>query len=200
MSSMRMYELNPPPRPVPDADGPYREIYSSKSSGRGSRRSPSGPWSRRRICCTYISSVSYGTTNLRRRETASKIVNEYLARVGGREALMEAWREKKAAAKKGKKRSRASDANGSSNGVAKRGRKSSTHPATETPPASAKKAEFKPPSGSWEEEVTGIDACEGAEGNVIVYLTWKGGHKSQHPLSQIYKRCPQRVSKLSTSS
>jgi chromobox protein 1 len=115
---------------------------------------------------------------------------------------MEAWREKKAAAaaKKGKKRSRASDANGSSNGTAKRGRKSSTHPATETPPASAKKAEFKPPSGSWEEEVTGIDACEGAEGNVIVYLTWKGGHKSQHPLSQIYKRCPQRVRKLSPSS
>lgn len=76
---------------------------------------------------------------------------------------------------------------------AKRGRKNGTHPASSTPPASAKSAEFKPPSGNWEEEVVGIDACEGTEGNIVVYLTWKGGEKSQHPLHQVYKRCPQKV-------
>ncbi len=64
-----------------------------------------------------------------------------------------------------------------------------------SPPASASKAEFKPPTGSWEDEVVAIDACEGNEGTVVVYLTWKGGHKTQHPLAQVYKRCPQKVRK-----
>jgi hypothetical protein len=36
-----------------------------------------------------------------RRETAKKIVEEYLAKIGGREALMEAWEDKKNASKKG---------------------------------------------------------------------------------------------------
>jgi chromobox protein 1 len=119
-------------------------------------------------------------------ESASEILNDYLEQIGGRDALMAAWEEKKQAAKKGKKRGR-------SNG-AKRGRKA--HPASGTPPASVKNAEFKPPSGSWEDQVVNIDACEGAEGSVVVYLTWRGGHKTQHPLFQVYKRCPQRVSKL----
>jgi hypothetical protein len=28
-----------------------------------------------------------------------------------------------------------------------------------------------------------------------VYLTWESGHRSQHSLAQVYKRCPQRVSR-----
>lgn len=124
------------------------------------------------------------------------VLSEYLAKIGGRDALIAAWEEKKEAARKGKKRSRAStDANGT-NGT-KRGRKG--HPAAASPSASARHAEFKPPSGSWEDAVVSIDACEGASGSVVVYLTWQGGQKSQHPLLQVYKRCPQRVS-LSTDS
>lgn len=127
------------------------------------------------------------------RETASKILNEYLASVGGKDAIIEAWNEKKAA-KKGKKRARASTgAENGTNGSSKRGRKSGTHPASTSPPASAVKAEFKPPTGSWEDAVVAIDACEGNEGAVVVYLTWQGGQKSQHPLPQVYKRCPQKV-------
>lgn len=142
---------------------------------------------------TLLTGITWLT--IMRRETAKKIVEEYLAKIGGREALMEAFEEKKNASKKGKKRGRSSTANESNgaNGV-KRGRKS--HPVDSSPPAGAKAVEFKPPTGSWEEEVTGIDACEGAEGDVVVYLTWKGGQKSQHPLAQVYKRCPQKVSML----
>jgi chromobox protein 1 len=130
------------------------------------------------------------------RETASKILNEYLASVGGKEQILTLWEEKKAEAaqKKGKKRGRASTGtpqNGA-NG-AKRSRKVGGHPGSETPPASAKQAEFKPPSGNWEDEVVHIDACEGNDQTVVVYLTWKGGQKSQHPLAQVYKRCPQKV-------
>jgi chromobox protein 1 len=133
-------------------------------------------------------------TNLSCRATASKILNEYLAKVGGKEAILEAWQEKKEASKKGKKRGRAGTGADATNGT-KRGKKNG-HPKDESPPTSASKAEWKPPTGNWEDLVTGIDACEGNDNNVVVYLTWKGGHKTQHPLAQVYKRCPQKVRTL----
>jgi len=121
------------------------------------------------------------------RETASVILSQYLESVGGKEALFSAWEEKKA----NKKRGRASTGTPQGTNGVKKSRKNGAHPASATPPAGF--TEFKPPTGSWEEEVTGIDACEGSGGKVIVYLTWRGGHKSQHPLPQVYKRCPQKV-------
>ncbi len=148
----------------------------------------------KRTCCTHSPSSHPSITNYYPRETASKILNEYLAKVGGKEAILAAWQEKKDATKKGKKRSRASTGAEATNGT-KRGKKNG-HPKDESPPASASKAEWKPPTGSWEEHVTGIDACEGNDNNVVVYLTWKGGHKSQHPLAAVYKRCPQKMLKF----
>jgi len=131
-------------------------------------------------------------------ETASEILKSYLDSIGGKEKIMADYHEKKEAntGKGAKKRARAStdaEANGS---APKRGRKgkNGVHPESTTPPASS--PEFKPPTGNWEEQIVGIDACEGGEGAVIVYLTWKGGHKTQHPLSQVYKRCPQRMLKF----
>jgi len=130
-------------------------------------------------------------------ETAAVILGEYLESVGGKDLILSTWEEKKAEAasgKKGKKRGRASTGTPLENG-AKRGRKSKDHPASATPPSSVAAADFKPPTGSWEDAVVAIDACEGTEGSVVVYLTWKGGHKTQHPLAQVYKRCPQKVNK-----
>jgi chromobox protein 1 len=119
------------------------------------------------------------------------MLKAYLAKVGGKELILQQWSEKKAAGGKSKKRGRVStSANETS---AKRGRKNGTTTASATPPAGVKQSEFRPPTGSWEDEVTLIDACEGKEGNVVVFLTWKGGHKTQHPLAQVYKRCPQKV-------
>jgi len=108
---------------------------------------------------------------------------------------LEAFEEKKrlAAEKKSKKRSRTSGGGGNGS---KKAKKNGVHPGSTSPPASLKKGEFKPPSGSWEEEVIGIDACEGNEGSVVVYITWKTGDKTQHPLAQVYKRCPQRMLKF----
>ncbi|KAG4420056.1 hypothetical protein IFR04_006815 [Cadophora malorum] len=128
-------------------------------------------------------------------ETAAVILGEYLESVGGKDLILSTWEEKKAEAasgKKGKKRGRASTGTPLENG-AKRGRKSKDHPASATPPSSVAAADFKPPTGSWEDAVVAIDACEGTEGSVVVYLTWKGGHKTQHPLAQVYKRCPQKM-------
>ncbi|PBP20939.1 heterochromatin protein one [Diplocarpon rosae] len=127
-------------------------------------------------------------------ETAGEVLGEYLKTVGGKERILALWEEKKAeAGKKSKKRSRASAGDAVNGSSTKKGRKSKSHPAESTPPASFSKAEFKPPTGSWEEAVVAIDACEGTDNNVVVYLTWKSGHKTQHPLAQVYKRCPQKM-------
>ncbi len=85
----------------------------------------------------------------------------------------------------------------------KRGRQSnvsapaSTKKARTTPARKSASVEqeavFQPPTGSWEDEVKDIDAAEGDRGEVQVYLTWKNGHKTQHALDIVYKRCPQKV-------
>jgi len=30
----------------------------------------------------------------------------------------------------------------------------------------------------------------------MVFLSWANGHKTQHPLEQVYKRCPQKMLKF----
>ncbi|KUJ12449.1 uncharacterized protein LY89DRAFT_623618 [Mollisia scopiformis] len=130
-------------------------------------------------------------------ETAEKMVNEYLASVGGRDQIFTQWEEKKAELaepKKGKKRGRASSGVDTPTNGSKRGRKPKyEHPLDTTPPASASRAEFQPPTGNWENEVGAIDAFEGTDGKPMVFITWKTGQKSQHPLAQVYKRCPQKM-------
>ncbi|RAL67311.1 hypothetical protein DID88_008074 [Monilinia fructigena] len=85
--------------------------------------------------------------------------------------------------KQGKKRGRPSAA-GTPQTNGKKSRKNG-HPSSSTPPASLEPFQFKPPSGSWEDDVVTIEAMEGPNAEVIVYLTWKGGYKSQHPLHQM---------------
>ncbi|QSZ35874.1 hypothetical protein DSL72_006996 [Monilinia vaccinii-corymbosi] len=128
-------------------------------------------------------------------ETAQDILNSYLELVGGRKNLMEQFNEKKAEAaekKQGKKRGRPSTGPATPQASGKKSRRNS-HPSSTTPPASLEPAQFKPPSGSWEDDVLTIEAMEGPNAEVVVYLTWKGGHKSQHPLHAVYKRCPQKM-------
>ncbi|TGO53720.1 hypothetical protein BOTNAR_0288g00020 [Botryotinia narcissicola] len=131
-------------------------------------------------------------------ETAQDILNAYLETVGGKEQLIEQYNEKRAEAaeaaekKQSKKRGRPSTGVSTPQSNGKRSRKNG-HPASSTPPASREATSFKPPTGSWEDDVVTIEAMEGPNAEVIVYLTWKGGAKSQHPLHQVYKRCPQKM-------
>ena len=61
-------------------------------------------------------------------------------------------------------------------------------------PATVRAAAWKPPAGSWEDEIEQLDACEDEDtGKLMVYLTWKNGHKTQHETKVIYRRCPQKV-------
>lgn len=120
------------------------------------------------------------------RENAAEILQEYFKSIGGREKIFE----QTSAALKGRKRGRQSN---SATPAEKRSRKNG-HPADSTPPATARVVEWKPPSGSWDEEVDTVDMCQDEEnGTFIVYLTWKNGKKTQHPKEVVYRRCPQKV-------
>ncbi|RDW85495.1 hypothetical protein BP5796_03820 [Coleophoma crateriformis] len=126
-------------------------------------------------------------------ETASEMVETYMNSIGGREALLEAFNRKKAAGSMKKKRGRQS--NGAIDKEHKKAKKNG-HPASSTPPASVDLSNFKPPPGNWEDQVVGIDACEGTQGNIQVFLTWKNGAKTQHHLDIVYRRCPQKMLKF----
>lgn len=124
-----------------------------------------------------------------RRDNASVILEEYFEAVGGRDKIFQEMKN----GLKGKKRGRSST-NTPTMGN-KRSRKNGDHPKDTSPPATAKRAAWKPPAGSWEEDIASLDACEDEEkGKLMVYLTWKNGHRTQHETSVIYKRCPQKVS------
>ncbi|KAF4777219.1 chromo domain-containing protein [Colletotrichum scovillei] len=126
------------------------------------------------------------------KEGASEILEEYLKKLGGREALFV----EKTKAKTTKKRGRPSASSSTPPASSKRGKRNG-HPAESTPPASVKEAKAKAwtlPSGSWEDDVESIDACEDEEsGSIIIYLNWRNGQKTKHPKEVVYKRCPQKM-------
>jgi len=117
---------------------------------------------------------------------ASEILKEYLEGIGGREKLSEQTQ----AALKTKKRGRPSSSAAS---IAKRSKKNGDVD-SDTSSLAVRPALWKPPSGSWEDHIAQLDACEDEEsGKLMVYLTWKNGHKTQHDTAVIYQRCPQKM-------
>jgi hypothetical protein len=139
--------------------------------------------------CIYPEQAICLITIIYYRDSASGILNAYYDSVGGRDYILSERRKKK----RGHPSSSTGTPDPKTNG-SKRARKSEArHPSSTTPPASLKHATFKPPTGSWEDDVQGIDACEGTDGEVMVFLQWSNGQKTQHPLHIVYKRCPQKV-------
>ncbi|OAA60454.1 chromo domain containing protein [Niveomyces insectorum RCEF 264] len=125
------------------------------------------------------------------KENASEILTDYIFKIGGLEKLYE-----KPA--KGRKRGASSGAGAGAGGAttAKRVRQSGgnngTHPADRASPGAVAKA-FKPPAGSWEDDVVDVEMFRGDDGELRVFLTWKNGSKSQHSAQQTYVRCPQKI-------
>ena len=61
-------------------------------------------------------------------------------------------------------------------------------------PYSAESNQWKPPAGSWEDDVASIDYCVPVDsGGFLVYILWRNGVQTRHHTSVIYKRCPQLV-------
>lgn len=123
------------------------------------------------------------------RENAAEVLQEYFRRKGGRDMLFTQTEK----ALKSRKRVRQSNSATPAE-TTKRSKKNAAHPLDTTPPASAKAAQWQPPSGTWEDHVETVDMCQDeANGSFIVYLTWKNGMKTQHPKEVVYRRCPQKV-------
>ncbi|KAF6813860.1 chromo domain-containing protein [Colletotrichum sojae] len=125
------------------------------------------------------------------KEGATDILEDYLEKIGGREALFEEKSKAKATKKRGRPATSSTPPAGN-----KRSRRNG-HPADATPPASATNAKgtgWQLPSGSWEDDVESIDACEDEDtGALIIYLNWKNGQKTKHSTEVVYKRCPQKM-------
>lgn len=110
-------------------------------------------------------------------EGAKEIVREYFRQLGGRPEPPES--------KNDKKRSR------SSGGPVSNKKKKST-PVNDSP-APAEEAKWKPPAGSWEDEIQAIDTIEKTDKGLICYVQWGNGKKSQHEVHTVYKKAPQRM-------
>jgi chromobox protein 1 len=59
--------------------------------------------------------------------------------------------------------------------------------------------EWKPPSGSWENEIVAIDTIEESfdaekgENLRFAYIIWNNGRKTRHNLAVLNQKCPQKV-------
>ena len=123
------------------------------------------------------------------RENASAILDAYLDSVGGRDAIFA----ETAKVENTKKRGRKSVGESTASKKARK-EKDKDHPATLSPPASAKAAKWKPPPGNWDDQIREVDAAQDeTTGKLVVYLTWDNGQKTKHPTETVYKRCPQKV-------
>ncbi|EGU86436.1 hypothetical protein FOXB_03047 [Fusarium oxysporum f. sp. conglutinans Fo5176] len=120
------------------------------------------------------------------RVSGDEILNEYFNAIGGRDKIFEESNR----AVRTKKRRRTT--NGIFSTRPKRLQRNEAHVGNKTLLAVMKK--WSPPSGSWEDEIEKIDACEEDEnGKLIVYLIWKNGQKTNHGTQIIYEKCPQKV-------
>ncbi|KAH7113606.1 hypothetical protein EDB81DRAFT_848706 [Dactylonectria macrodidyma] len=118
--------------------------------------------------------------------SGDEILNQYFDTIGGRDKIFDES-DRAAKTKKGRQTS-----NGTFSTRPKRLQRNEAHVGDETLLATTKP--WNPPSGSWEDEVETIGACEEDDnGKLIVYLIWKNGQKTKHETQIIYKKCPQKV-------
>ncbi|KAH8657253.1 chromo domain-like protein [Ilyonectria robusta] len=118
--------------------------------------------------------------------SGEEILNEYFNKIGGRHKIF------KVSDKAAQTRKRRRGTNSTTNTTAKRLQGNEAHLADKTSSATVKN--WSPPSGSWEDEIETIDACEdGGNGKLVVFLIWKNGEKTKHDTQTIYKKCPQKM-------
>ncbi|KAH6953686.1 hypothetical protein BKA56DRAFT_564165 [Ilyonectria sp. MPI-CAGE-AT-0026] len=116
--------------------------------------------------------------------SGDEILNEYFDTIGGRDKI---FKESDRAAKTKKGRQ---TTNGTFSTRPKRLQRNEAHVGDGTLLAK----QCNPPSGSWEDEIETIGACEEDDnGKLIVYLIWKNGQKTKHETQIIYKKCPQKM-------
>jgi chromobox protein 1 len=127
--------------------------------------------------------------------TAKETLQEYFDKLGGRP------RKKPEPAKKRKRKTEELDTP-KSNGRGKKSKTDTPEPATiSTKKGAGRKTqtEWKPPNGTWENDIANIDTIEEIQdpktGKPIrfAYVVWVDGHKSRHELSTMNRQAPQKV-------
>ncbi|KAJ3454889.1 hypothetical protein MRS44_013489 [Fusarium solani] len=112
------------------------------------------------------------------RASGDTILNEYFDSIGGRP--------------KPNTKRRAETSKDDSGTTHKRLRRTEAQVTDESLLATTEK--WKPPLGSWEDEVEKIDGGEEDDnGKLIIYIIWKNGQETKHDAPVIYKKCPQKV-------
>ncbi|RPA84120.1 hypothetical protein BJ508DRAFT_412849 [Ascobolus immersus RN42] len=125
---------------------------------------------------------------------AQEVVSEYFESIGGRP---------KAGQAAGSKRKNASGTPAGAEQKKKRGRSGAVEEPSVSPARTKKEKETKKeeawkPSSlvDWEKEVESIDTIEKNSTGLVCYIHWKNGHKSQHPITTAYQKCPQKMLKF----
>jgi chromobox protein 1 len=129
-------------------------------------------------------------------KTAADVLKAYFKKIGGHPGT------RPAKAKKSRKRSVDNvDTPKSGRGSNKKGK----HDTPEVAPISRKKKvekgveDWKPPPGSWENEIVDVDTIEetfdAADGvnKRWAYVVWNNGRKSRHQLPTLNQKCPQKM-------
>ena len=112
------------------------------------------------------------------------VLQQYFDRVGGRKKLLEASSLKK----------RESKHLGKGVVLTDRAKKKRPKGSINKRTYAAESNQWKPPAGSWEDDVASIDYCVPVDsGGFLVYISWRNGVQTKHHTSLIYKRCPQMV-------
>ncbi|EJT80636.1 heterochromatin protein one [Gaeumannomyces tritici R3-111a-1] len=124
------------------------------------------------------------------RGTADTILDDYLNKFGGMQGLYKAGEK----ATKGKKRGRPSTSGAPSS--TKKSRANGGAAVDSDASETRKPGAWKPPAGSWEDQIDHVDMTRDTSGDLIVWLTWKNGEKSQHKAQQAYTRAPQKMLKF----
>ncbi|KAI8648272.1 Chromo domain-containing protein [Fusarium keratoplasticum] len=116
------------------------------------------------------------------------ILKEYFDSIGGRPKPKTYQESGKAANTK----RRAETSKDNSSTTHKRLRRTKAQVTDESLLATTEK--WKPPLGSWEDEVEKIDGGEEDDnGKLIIYIIWKNGQETKHGAPVIYKKCPQKM-------
>ena len=172
-------------------------FFTSKSSGRGTRKRQTARGNRRRTCA-HPSSPQFHHLTISDREGATEVVEEYFDRLGGRPEPDEDGKPKK-----GKRKQSSTGSAVEAKGTSGRGRKKAkveNGADDDDTNGKAKSApKWEPPKGTWEHEIMNIDCIEEEldeatnENKRVGFVMWNNGKKSKHSLKILNGKCPQKV-------
>ncbi|KAI9829156.1 MAG: hypothetical protein M1832_000179 [Thelocarpon impressellum] len=66
-------------------------------------------------------------------------------------------------------------------------------PPVDTSNATSSELGWRPPKGSWEDEIQAVDIIEQNKNGLFVYLRWNNKKITRHAIEETYRKCPQKM-------